>query len=77
MKEKLDNFINRRDFLKSSLRNGLLGGIVLFSGFLGWRKIRSGNSENSCTFRLPCKECKILSNCEDSKARKFKQYNLD
>ena len=77
MKQKSNKVTNRREFLRSGLRYSLLGGIAIFSGFLGWRKFRSDNNEDSCTFKLPCKECKILSSCEDSKAIVFKQINDD
>ena len=72
MNEKVKNIINRREFLKSSLRNGFLGGIGFFSGLLVWKKNQAPDNDSSCTFKLPCQDCTKLSNCEDSKAIKIK-----
>ena len=73
MNNNLNNFINRRDFLKSGLRSGILGIIVFSSGILCWRKIKSADNENYCQLELPCRNCSKLNKCDDLKAKKFIQ----
>ncbi len=58
---------NRREFLKTSARTVLLGGLVLGSGYLIFRE-KPGNAE-ACNFDFACKNCNRLSLCNLPEAR--------
>ncbi len=58
---------NRREFLKTSARTILLGGLVLGSGYLIFKE-KPKNAE-ACNFDFACKNCKRLSACNLPEAR--------
>ena len=61
---------DRRDFLKSGLRIGVLG---LF-GFTGFVFIRRDSSNSwPCQIKLPCDGCRILRKCDEPAAINFKK----
>ena len=62
---------DRRDFLKSGLRIGVLG---LF-GFTGAVLIRRDSSGESwpCQIKLPCDDCRIIGKCEKPAAINFRK----
>lgn len=58
---------NRREFLKTSVRTILLGGLVLGSGYLIFREKPENNE--ACNFGFACKNCKRLPACNLPEAR--------
>jgi hypothetical protein len=62
---------NRREFLKTSARTILLGGLVFGSGYLIFRE-KPGNAD-ACNFDFACKNCKRLSSCNLPEAKTQKQ----
>lgn len=62
---------NRREFLKTSVRTILLGGLVLGSGYLIFRE--KPENADTCNFDFACKNCKRLSACTLPEATAQKQ----
>jgi hypothetical protein len=62
---------NRREFIKTSARTVLLGGLVLGSGYLIFRE-KPGNTD-ACNFDFACKSCKRLTSCNLPETKTQKQ----
>ena len=65
---------NLREFLKTSLRTILFGGLVLGSGYLIFKE-KPKNAE-ACNFDFACKNCKRLSACALPEATAQKQSEV-
>jgi hypothetical protein len=52
--------MNRRDFIKTIIRNLILSGILFISGYLLFKK----KSQEKCNFDFACKNCKRQKTCE-------------
>jgi len=63
--------MDRRDFISSCIRGGILVGIVATSGYLLSRKGVNGSECNSI-----CRDCNSLQTCSKPEAIKVKKENL-
>jgi len=59
---------NRREFIKTCLRFGIGGGLLLAGIALGRRKKTSSNESDFCQLRSPCQNCSKYSGCTLPKA---------
>ena len=64
---------SRRDFLKDGMRAVLLGGLVFFGLFLGWRGRANSGTGVSCSMDLPCRNCSKISRCQEPLARQERE----
>ena len=62
----------RREFLKSVLRIGLLGGFVTIGLKLGLRERSEDDVSAGCLFKTPCGGCDKYNACTDPRAISFK-----
>jgi len=53
--------LNRKQFIQSFIRYGILGGILVLVGFILMK--RPVTVENTCTENFACKNCKKYSKC--------------
>jgi hypothetical protein len=60
--------MNRREFLGNVLRNIILSGILVVTGYLLFKE----KNEESCDFDFLCKNCKKLNTCTLPESIKFK-----
>ncbi len=58
---------NRREFLISTARNIVFGGLGFMGISLGYKTITS-DPEDICEVNLPCRNCFKLGNCNEDKA---------
>ena len=65
---------NRREFIKTSARTILLGGLVFGSGYLIFRE--KPKNADTCNFDFACKNCKRLSACALPEATAQKQSEV-
>ena len=54
--------MNRRKFIQSFFRYSILGGILVLTGFILFK--RRVTLESSCTENFACKTCKKYNKCE-------------
>ncbi|MDX1700695.1 MAG: hypothetical protein R3250_08765 [Melioribacteraceae bacterium] len=67
-----DDKQNRREFIISSTRKTILGGLSLVGISLGIRSI-SADEESICEVNLPCRNCFKLGGCNEDKAHEVKE----
>jgi hypothetical protein len=67
MNENKDQKQNRRDFLVSSARNAVIGGLGFIGISLGYKSVTS-NAAQSCEVNLPCRNCFKLGSCSEDQA---------
>jgi hypothetical protein len=68
-----DKIINRRDFIKTSTRGLILGGLTLMTGVLLFREESQG--EDRCNFDFVCGNCSKLKGCKLPEATDYKKKN--
>jgi hypothetical protein len=72
MKEDMNKFKGRRDFLKDGMRAVLLAGFA-FTGFsLGMRSQTDSLNGSSCQIDLPCRSCAKFRRCRQPEAQSVK-----
>jgi len=62
---------DRREFLISSVRNTMIGGLGLLGIGLGYKSINA-DPQKQCEVNLPCRNCFKLGNCAEDKAIKMR-----
>ncbi len=62
--------MDRRDFLRNGMRSLILGGLAVMSGVFIYR---NNTTEETCTFKNMCKDCKSLEGCTLPEGLKYKQ----
>ena len=67
MNENKDRKQNRRDFLISSARKAVIGGLGFVGISLGYKSLGSDATE-TCEVNLPCRNCFKLGSCSEDKA---------
>jgi hypothetical protein len=63
---------SRREFLKTGLRAGVFGGLVLTGTLLGLRTPSRRGDSPACLIDLPCRSCRQLSGCAEPRAARFR-----
>ena len=63
---------DRREFIISSTRKTLLGGLSLVGMSMGIRSIIA-DEESGCEVNLPCRNCFKLGGCKEDKAHELKE----
>ena len=63
---------NRREFLKSMARIGLLTGFVTLGIKLGLRKDSENDDAIKCYLNIPCGGCNKYQGCTDPRALSYK-----
>jgi hypothetical protein len=63
--------MNRREFINSLIRNGLLTILGILSVFLIFKPA----STEICELNFACKNCQINKNCNLEEAKKFRENN--
>lgn len=64
--------MNRKDFLNSWIRTGILGAFLLLTGFFATRGKISGSDD--CPADFQCRACKKLSKCNLPESDKYRKY---
>jgi hypothetical protein len=62
--------MNRRNFIKGSLRFAAAGGLIGLSGFLLMREHPQGSQ--ACDFDFICQNCKKKKRCDLPEAKEFR-----
>jgi len=60
--------MERRDFIKTVVRNLILSGIVLMVGYFLFKE----KGKETCNYDFLCKNCKKLNSCSLPESVKFK-----
>jgi hypothetical protein len=63
---------NRREFLISSTRKTVLGGLGFIGVSLGYKTVTS-ESQTTCEVNLPCRNCFKLGSCSEDRADEMRQ----
>jgi len=73
MKEDMNKFKGRRDFLKDGMRAVLLAGLAFAGLSLGMRSQTDSVNGSSCQIDLPCRSCAKFSGCRLPEANSAKE----
>ena len=68
---------SRREFIKTVLRYGLGGGLVLTGAILGFREKTHEDGTSDCTLKDPCQGCSKYSGCSLPKAQNAKSNKIN
>jgi hypothetical protein len=63
---------DRRTFIKSCLRFGIAGGLLIGAAVIGFRNRGKDQASEICQLRIPCKGCRQFNGCNFSRARIIK-----
>ena len=63
----------RREFIKTSLRFGIGGGLIFAGVALGLRKKTDSSGNDLCEITSPCQGCSQFSGCSLPKAQNVKK----
>lgn len=68
-----NTYKTRREFMKTCLRFGIGGGLVVSGIALGLRKKTDGDGNDLCQLNSPCQGCSKYSGCSLPKAQTVKK----